>query len=242
MTRLSSGVTFGIGKGLRNIWRRYDDIQFLGEDTRLTLAQPVKYFDDYNLYSSELQKVGSDQGLLPIEHAELLPEMAPFRDALTKPSWAKPKLTEDIYPGTIAGLVHCMNSIHKGFRSSSYVFVEGKPNITILSSTHSKKLLFDGTTVTGLEAIGPDGQELTFCANYEVIVSPGVFESPKLLMLSGVGPEEILKERNIEPVLKSAHVGKNLLDHPIVPHAFRLKDGLGLDDHLLRAGPAMAVL
>jgi choline dehydrogenase-like flavoprotein len=167
--------------------------------------------------------------------------MAPFRDALTKAWLSKgQKLTEDIYSGTMAGLVHCMNSIHKGFRSSSYVFVEGKPNITILSFTHSKKLLFDGTTVIGVEVIGPDGQELTFYANYEVIVSSGVFESPKLLMLSGVGPEEILKEHNIEPVLKSAHVGKNLLDHPIVPHVFRLKDGLGLDDHLLRAGPAKA--
>jgi choline dehydrogenase len=69
---------------------------------------------------------------------------------------------------------------------------------------------------------------LAFCTNYEVIVSSGVFESPKLLMLSGVGPEEILKEHNIEPVLKSAHVGKNLLDYPIVPHVFSLKDGLGL--------------
>jgi choline dehydrogenase len=140
----------------------------------------------------------------------------------------------------MAGLVHCMNSIHKGFRSSIYVFVEGKPNITILSSTHSKKLLFDGTTVTGVEVLSLDGQELTFYANYEVIVSSGVFESPKLLMLSGVGPEEILKEHNIESVLKSAHVGKNLLHHPIITHVFRLKDGLGLDGHLLRAGPAKA--
>jgi hypothetical protein len=84
MTGLSLGVTAGIGKGLRNTWRRYDDIQFLGEDARLTLAQPVKYFDDDNLYSPELKKVRSDQGLLPIEHAELLPKMVPFRDALTK--------------------------------------------------------------------------------------------------------------------------------------------------------------
>lgn len=183
--------------------------------------------------------MGSAEGLLPVSHSDLVPEMAPFRDALTEAWLSKgEKMTDDIYSGKMAGLVKCINTIHKGFRSSSYVFVEGKTNITILSSTHSKKLVLEGTTVTGVEVIGPDGQELTFYADKEVIVSSGVYESPKLLMLSGIGPEEILKEHGIKPALKSPHVGKNLLDHPIVPHVFMLKDGLGLDDHLLRNGPA----
>jgi choline dehydrogenase-like flavoprotein len=56
-------------------------------------------------------------------------------------------------------------------------------------------------------------------------------------MLSGIGPEAELKAYGITPVLKSAHVGQNLLDHPIMPYVRRLKNGSGLDGHLLRAGP-----
>jgi choline dehydrogenase len=177
-------------------------------------------------------------GPLHISHSDLVPEMAPFRDALTK-AWVSKgeKLTDDIYSGTMRGLVKCMNSIYKGFRSSSYVFVEGKPNITVLSSTHSKNLVIKDGAVTGVTVFVPNGKELTFSATKEVIVSSGVFESPKLLLLSGIGPDEVLKAHSIKQVVASQHVGKNLLDHPIMPHVFRLKDGLGLDDHLLRAGP-----
>ena len=42
---------------------------------------------------------------------------------------------------------------------------------------------------------------------------------------------------DIQCVLHSPHVGQNLLDHPIMPHVFELKEGCGLDGHLLRAGP-----
>ncbi|KAK0118414.1 hypothetical protein ONS95_012703 [Cadophora gregata] len=205
------------------------------------LKKPARYFDEEGLYPESLKTtLASEEGVLPISHAELLPEMEPFRDALTK-AWVSKggKLSEDIYSGEMHGLVKCINTIHKGLRSSSYVFVENKPNITILSSTHSKNLVFDGLTCTGVTVIGPDGEELTFTASKEVIVSSGVYESPKLLMLSGLGPDEVLKPLGIQTVLSHPHVGKNLLDHPILAHVFKLKDGLGLEDHLLRAGPAM---
>lgn len=189
------------------------------------------------MYPTELAHVGRN-GPLHVSHSDLLPEMAPFREALTK-AWVSKgeQLTEDIYSGSMHGLTRCMNSIYKGFRSSSYVFVEGKQNITILSSTHSKNLVIDNGVATGVTVFGPDGSEVTFKAKKEVIVSSGVFESPKLLMLSGIGPKEELAAHGIKPVLVSPHVGQNLLDHPILAHVFRLKDGYGLDDHLLRAGP-----
>ncbi|TAQ85428.1 hypothetical protein B7494_g6251 [Chlorociboria aeruginascens] len=202
------------------------------------LKKPAHYHDDDNLYPA-LKDIGSDSGLLHVSHSDLVPEIAPFRDALTE-AWVSKgeKLTDDIYSGTMRGLTKCTNSIYKGFRSSSYVFVEGKPNVTILSSTYSKKLILENGTAVGIEVIGPTGEDLSFYATKEVIVSLGVFESPKLLMLSGIGPEEILTPYGITPIIKSPHVGKNLLDHPILAHVFRLKDGLGLDDHLLRDGPA----
>lgn len=135
------------------------------------------------------------------------------------------------------GLTHCMNTIYKGFRSSSYVFVEGKANITILAETHSKNLIIEDGVATGVTVFGANAEDVSFHARKEVIVSSGVFETPKLLMLSGIGPEKDLAAYHIKRVAKSEHVGQNLLDHPILAHVFKLKDGLGLEDHLLRAGP-----
>ena len=80
-------------------------------------------------------------------------------------------------------------------------------------------------------------QAVVYIAKKEVIVSCGVFESPKLLMLSGIGPRDQLTQHGITSIVESPHVGQNLLDHPILSHVFKLKDGHGLDGHLLRAGP-----
>jgi choline dehydrogenase len=134
-----------------------------------------------------------------------------------------------------------LDTIYKGTRQGSFLYLNGKPNVTVLSSVQSKKLIIDPTTkvCTGVEVINPaTGEELSLTAKYEVIVSQGVFESPKLLMLSGIGPASELKQHGIPVIVDSRHVGQNLLDHPIVPFVLRLKDGYGLDDHLLRPGQA----
>ena len=111
-------------------------------------------------------------------------------------------------------------------------------NITILSSTYSKKINFEGSTATSITVLVNGENELTFNAKYEVIISQGVYESVKLLLLSGIGPKDELAAHNITPVVISEHVGQNLLDHPIMPYVRRLKDGLGFEDHLIRPGPA----
>lgn len=167
-----------------------------------------------------------------------MPKLEPFREALKK-AWVSKgqKLTDDIYSGTMSGLTHCVNTIYRGLRSSSWSYLVGKPNITVLSSSHGKRLIIQGDRVTGVEVRGPNGEDLVVTARREVIVAGGVYESPKLLLLSGIGPAKDLAQFNIKTVVDSPHVGQNLLDHPILPHVFRLKDGYGLDDHQLRAGP-----
>lgn len=137
------------------------------------------------------------------------------------------------------GLFKSVSSVYKGVRSSSWVFVKDKPNVHVLAGVNSKKIIFDqGNVATGVAVIDrSDGKEGTFKAKREVIVSSGVFETPKLLMLSGIGPADVLSEHKITPVVQSPHVGQNVLDHPILSHVFRVKEGYGLDNILLRAGP-----
>jgi choline dehydrogenase-like flavoprotein len=57
-----------------------------------------------------------------------------------------------------------------------------------------------------------------------------------MLQLSGVGNKSELEALSIQCVVDSKHVGENLLDHPIFSHVFKLKEGYGLDDLLLRPG------
>ncbi|KAJ5089373.1 hypothetical protein N7532_008057 [Penicillium argentinense] len=109
-----------------------------------------------------------------------------------------------------------------------------------LRPPHCEWLALQGDRATGVEVRGPNGEVAKTQAYKEVIVGSGVYESSKRVMLSGIGPENALAQFGMKAISSSLHVGQNLPDHPILPHVFRLKHGLGLGDHLLRAGPQKA--
>ncbi|CAH0054959.1 unnamed protein product [Clonostachys solani] len=204
------------------------------------LRKCATYHDEKKLYPAELKKIGTG-GPIQIEHADLVPEMQPFRDALTEAWLSKGEvLTEDIYEGEMRGLTHCVDTIHGGQRQGSFLYLKDKPNVSILYGVQSKQLIIDPETnvCLGVTVINPDTNvELSVYASREVILSQGVFETPKLLMLSGVGPAEELNKHGIDVKLNSPHVGQHLLDHPIVPFVLQIKDGYGLDEYILRQGP-----
>ena len=222
-----------------DLWGDYGGKEWTWEPLVPYLRKSATYHDDPKLYTPDLKKIGSG-GPIPISHSELIDEMKPFRDALTK-AWKSrgEPITENIYDGEMIGLTHCVDTIYKGQRSGSFLFVKDRPNITILPEVHSKRLIIDDAdrTCKGVTVIDSSGKELTFYASREVILSQGVFESPKLLMLSGIGPAPELKKHGINTIVDSRHVGQHLLDHPGVPFVLRVKDGFGMDDHLLRKGP-----
>jgi choline dehydrogenase len=87
-----------------------------------------------------------------------------------------------------------------------------RPNLTVMPYMHVTRVLFEGTRAVGVEAtrLG-EAQELR--GERETILCGGAYNSPQLLMLSGVGPAEHLATREIEVQLDQPLVGENLSDH-----------------------------
>jgi choline dehydrogenase-like flavoprotein len=111
-----------------------------------------------------------------------------------------------------------------GLRYSSsigYLDGHGLPGLTIRTRVQIERVVLDGTRATGVEVITPTGRE-TIRAAREVILCAGVFGSPQLLMLSGIGPAAHLREHGID-VVADLPVGENLHDHMFVPMTYVMK-------------------
>jgi choline dehydrogenase len=91
-----------------------------------------------------------------------------------------------------------------------------RPNLTVITHAHTSKLLLEGShgdqRATGVTYL-QQGQSRELRARREVLLSAGAFGSPQLLMLSGVGPAEHLREHGIPVRHVLPGVGQNLQDH-----------------------------
>ena len=90
-----------------------------------------------------------------------------------------------------------------------------RPNLTVLDETMVRRILFDRGRAVGLE-IEKDGARSTIGARREIILCAGATNSPQLLMLSGIGPQDHLREMGIDLVHHLPGVGAHLQDHPTV--------------------------
>ena len=94
-----------------------------------------------------------------------------------------------------------------------------RPNLTTTTGALATRLLFEGTRAVGVEYLH-GGTLHQARVHSEVILSAGVFDSPKLLMLSGIGSAEDLESLGIPVVADLPGVGQNLQDHLLVPIAY----------------------
>lgn len=90
--------------------------------------------------------------------------------------------------------------------------IEDRSNLTIITGAMASHVLIEDQRATGM-VYHKGSEEYTVRARSEVIVCAGTFGSPKILMLSGIGPKEHLQEHGIEVVYDSPNVGENLQDH-----------------------------
>jgi choline dehydrogenase len=86
------------------------------------------------------------------------------------------------------------------------------PNLTVLTEAPAVKLTLTGTRCTGVEFL-LDGERCSVGASREVILCAGAIHTPRLLLLSGVGPHADLEPLGINTVIDLPGVGRNLQDH-----------------------------
>ncbi|WP_299967619.1 GMC family oxidoreductase N-terminal domain-containing protein [uncultured Roseobacter sp.] len=132
---------------------------------------------------------------------------------------------------------------------------EGRPNLTVMTGTHVLRLVVEKGCAVGLDILRGGRQERVHAAR-EVIVSSGSIGSPRLLMLSGIGPPDHLHDLGIPVELELPGVGMNLQDHLDIctiaeltgPHSYDGWDKphktvwAGLQYLLFQSGPAAASL
>jgi choline dehydrogenase-like flavoprotein len=114
------------------------------------------------------------------------------------------------------GVSRAQVSQRRGYRSSTaraYLApVRNRPNLTIRTGAFVTRVHLDGTRATGVE-YQHRGRHLHARAVAEVIVSAGALSSPKLLMLSGIGPAKHLQALDIKVCVDRPAVGTNLQEH-----------------------------
>src|SRR5271165_6083525 len=118
-------------------------------------------------------------------------------------------------------------TIRNGYRSSAATAylkpARTRPNLTVETGAHACALTMRGTRATGVEYVKARGERIVAEAGREVILCAGAFNTPPLLMRSGVGPAAHLSEMGIKPVV-DLPVGRNLQDHLAVLIFFARKN------------------
>ncbi|NYG54231.1 GMC family oxidoreductase [Nocardioides perillae] len=127
----------------------------------------------------------------------------------------------------------------KGHRwSAARAYLEpaaDRSNLEVRTLCHTTRVLVEGGRAVGVEYLHA-GQRHQVRASGEVVLSGGAINSPQLLMLSGIGPADHLREHGIDVQVDLPGVGANLHDHLVVPMLWRTKGttDIGVDHNNLR--------
>ncbi|MBT7647759.1 MAG: choline dehydrogenase, partial [Rhodospirillaceae bacterium] len=107
-------------------------------------------------------------------------------------------------------------NVDNGIRASTaHAYINparGRPNLTVRTKVSARRIVMEGRKAVGVE-IDAGGQRETLMAAREIIISASAFSTPHLLMLSGIGPADHLREHGIKVLRDLPGVGANLQDH-----------------------------
>jgi choline dehydrogenase len=128
-------------------------------------------------------------------------------------------VTDDVNGYRQEGFGRMDRTIHKGRRwSAANAYLKpalGRPNLAVRTRVVTTRIVFEGHRAVGVSCRsgGGRGPETVVRARREVVVAAGAINAPHLLMLSGLGPGEILRRFGIPVVADRPGIGTNLQDH-----------------------------
>jgi 4-pyridoxate dehydrogenase len=177
-------------------------------------ADVLPYFRRTEAWEGGADKWRGGEGLVGTQYAKT-PD--PLFDAWLEAAKASGyPLTDDYNGKQQEGWGRGQYTIRDGRRSSSaraYLRpAKKRSNLTIETGAHATRIVLKGTRALGVDYLKGSGDRISAQAAREVILTSGTFNSPQLLMLSGIGPAAHLRELGIACVA-DLPVGKNLQDH-----------------------------
>ena len=174
----------------------------------------LPYFKKIETWSEGENEYRGGNGLLPVNQSKNKnPLFKAFIDSATEAGY---EMNPDMNGKNQEGFGMYDVTIDKGERASvskHYLNpAKNRKNLTIFTDSFVEKIIFDGKKAIGIKVKIKDKVENIF-VNKEVILSGGSINSPQLLLVSGIGPVEHLKEKGIEVIHNLKGVGRNLQDH-----------------------------
>jgi choline dehydrogenase-like flavoprotein len=156
---------------------------------------------------------GGDGPLSVIDSRNRDPLFDAWLDAARDADWP---FTEDYNGKEQEGFGRSQWTIRNGRRCSAAVAflrpASRRPNLTVETHALATRVVLEGTRATGVE-YARSGRLHRAAATREVLLAGGVFNTPQLLMLSGIGEPDHLREVGVEPRVSLPGVGRNLQDH-----------------------------
>jgi choline dehydrogenase len=174
----------------------------------------LPYFKKIETWSEGENEYRGGNGILPVNQSKNKNPL--FKAFIESAGEAGYKINNDMNGKDQEGFGMYDVTIHKGERASVSKYylnpAKKRKNLKVFTEAFVEKIIFDGKKAIGIEVKIKNKVEKIY-ANKEVILSGGAINSPQLLMLSGVGPSEHLKDKGIEVVHNLDGVGRNLQDH-----------------------------
>jgi choline dehydrogenase len=210
-------------KGNRN---NFDMWNAMGADG-WSFEDVLPYFkksEDFEGGESEYHGVGGPLRIRVCPEENMVSEA--FMDAATEIGYDGPYWdTNGERQENGAGLLHFHINDDDTRASASTAFIDpvrDRENLTVTDSAEVTRVIIENGRAVGVEYI-KNGETQRANADKEVILSAGAFLSPKLLLLSGIGPADHLREHGIEVLVDVPGVGQNLQDHVQLPVIYRTK-------------------
>ena len=136
--------------------------------------------------------------------------------------------TDDYHGSQAEGFQRSEMTIAGGRRgNAARLFLKpamGRRNLRVETRALAVRIRLDGRRAAGID-YAKDGNTFSALADREVIIAGGVYGSPQLLMLSGLGPADRLAGVGIKPVIDLPGVGKNLIEHPFMFLGWNMRPG-----------------